>query len=75
MIDVFAPSVQLEPKIVSGPIKKKMVEIRNTIKNKSMPMKKSPYKHPPLLSLFFVAYFIDPNNPATPSSKKIIEEA
>ena len=61
------------PKIVSGPTKKKMVPPKNRTKNTITPMEYSAIRQVPLLYLF-LEDFKEPAKPATPNSRKTIEE-
>ena len=73
MRSVFEPLVQSVPKIASGPTKKKMVAPKNKMKKTKMPIEKSPRRHFPLLYLL-EEDLMEPASPATPSSKKMMEE-
>ena len=70
---VFDPLVQSVPKIASGPTKKKMVAPMNSTKKTKIPMEKRASRQVPLLS-FLLEDLMDPARPATPSSRKTMEE-
>jgi len=70
---VLAPCVQSVPKMTSGPTKKKIVAPKNSMKNTKIPIEYRASRHVPLLYLFFDD-LIEPARPATPRSKKTIEE-
>ena len=59
--------------MVSGPTKKNIVAPRKTMKNMKIPIENSPRRHFPLL-YFLEEDLIEPAKPATPKSKKTIEE-
>jgi hypothetical protein len=70
---VFEPEVQSVPKMASGPTKKKMVAARKMTKKTITPIEKRPSRQAPLF-YFFDMPFIDPERPATPSSRNRMEE-
>jgi len=65
--------LQSVPKIAYGPTKKKIVPPKNNKKNTATPIEYNPKRHVPLPYLLDVP-FIEPVNPATPKSKKIMDE-
>lgn len=73
MKSVLAPLVQPVPKMTSGPTKKKMVAPKNKTKKTNTPIEYRANRHVPLLFLSFED-LMEPANPATPSSKKTIED-
>ena len=70
---VLEPWVQSGPKIVYGPTKKKIVAAKKMRKNTITPIEKRPSKQVPLFSFLDIP-FIEPESPATPSSRNRIEE-
>ena len=73
MRSVFDPLVQSVPKMASGPTKKKIVAPMKSTKKTKIPMEKRANRQVPLLS-FLEEDFIEPARPATPRSKKMIED-
>jgi hypothetical protein len=65
--------VQSFPKIVSGPTKKKIVPARKITKKTITPIENKPRRHVPLF-YFLDIPFMEPERPATPSSKNMIDE-
>lgn len=59
--------------MASGPTKKKIVAARKKTKKTMTPIEKRPSRHVPLF-YFRDMPFMDPDSPATPSSKKRMEE-
>jgi hypothetical protein len=73
MMVVFEPSVQSVPKMVLGPTKKKMVAARKTSRKTMTPMPKRAIRQVPLF-YFLEIRFMAPERPATPSSRKTMEQ-
>ena len=61
------------PNMASGPTKKKIVPPRKSTKKTNIPIEYRASRQVPLLSLF-LEDLIDPARPATPRSRKTIEE-
>ena len=70
---ILEPEVQLLPKIVYGPTKKKIVAPRKKTKKTNIPIENRANRHVPLFYLFLLD-FSEPARPATPRSRKTIEE-
>jgi hypothetical protein len=70
---VLAPFLQLFPKMTSGPTKKKIVVPKKNTKKTKIPIEYKANRQVPLLYLF-LEDLMEPANPATPSSKKTMEE-
>lgn len=65
--------MQSVPKMASGPTKKKIVAAKKMTKKTMTPMENRPSRQVPLF-YFLDIPFIEPERPATPSSKNKIEE-
>lgn len=70
---VLEPEVQSVPKMAYGPTKKKMVAARKKTKKTMTPMENRASRQVPLF-YFRDMLFIEPDRPATPSSRKRMEE-
>ena len=70
---VLAPDLQLFPKMLPGAIKKKIVAPKKNMKKMKIPIEYSASRHEPLPQLFFEV-LTEPAKPATPRSRKTIED-
>ena len=71
---VFEPFLQSVPKMVSGPTKKKIVPARKITKKTNTPIENIPIRQVPLLPSFLEEDLSEPVSPATPSSRKTIDD-